>query len=426
MNIRFFKRYFAAAIAAIFIISNLIHAQTEESNLKITRPQTVRKENTRKTPIAEMEQSEAFQRINPEGAARTQTKSHRRITAGKHIASRLGQRRDIAKAEVTTQSFGTGDGDIFEIEPNNVVAQNVGLPVNIFGEIRFNGDVDFFAVQALAGQQINVEAFAARLRNSQLVADIALFDSNGGLIDSSFGDEDTDPLIQFVSPSNQVLIVGIADIDDFGGSRFDYVLNITRGVDEEEEEPNGITAQSLPEVPTTVFGEIDGRNDVDFYSFIATAGQTLIVDVDAEVLGSRLDSEINLIDPESGTEFIYDDQNDGDDSRYNIVLPYTGRYVIGIGSFNANSTGFYRLNISLVPSNGAPTLLVVRTISKKLIEVDGTGFTTASRVEVNGRARKTTLISSGTLRAKIKAKAGDVITVANLPDERRSNPLIVQ
>lgn len=425
MNIRFLKRYFAAAIAAIFITSTLIQAQDQGPNLKITRPQVVREEKTRQTPIMEMEQNEAFRRIKPEGTVKPQVKSHRRITSGKHRASTLARKLDIAKA-ISPLSFGTGGGDIFEVEPNNVIAQNISLPVNIFGDIRFDGDVDFFAFQALAGQSINIEAFAARLRNSELIADLALFDSDGGLIDSSFGDEDDDPLIRFFSPSDQILIVGIADVDDLGGSNFDYVLNITRGVDVEEDEPNGTTAQNLPDIPATVFGEIDGRRDVDFYSFDAVAGQTLIVDIDAEVLGSNLDSEINLIDPITGKELFYNDQSDGDDSRYNIVLPHTGRYVIGLGSFNANSSGFYRLNLSLVSGEGAPTLLAVRKISKKFIEVDGTGFVTASRVEVNGVARKTTFINSGTLRAKIKARAGDVITVANLPDERRSNPLIVQ
>lgn len=425
MHIRFFNRYFAAAIAAIFITSNLLQAQTAEPNLKITRPQIADRSITRKTPVAEMEQAEAFRRIKPESDATPQIKAHRRKTSGKHRASALAQRRTVAKA-VNTQSFGTGGGDIFENEPNDVIAQNISLPVNVFGEIRFDGDLDFFAFQALAGQLITVEAFAARLRNSQLIADIALFDSDGRLIDSSFGDEDDDPLIRFFSPVNQVLVVGIADIDDLGGRDFDYVLNITRGVDVEEDEPNGTTAQSLPEVPATIFGEIDGSRDVDFYSFIATAGETLIVDVDAEVLGSRLDSEINLIDPESGVEFFYNDQFDGDDSRYNIVLPYTGRYIIGIGAFNANSSGFYRLNISVVSSNGAPIIQAVRKISKKFIEVDGTGLGSASRVELNGRVRKTIVVNSGTLRAKIKAKAGDVITVGNLPDDRRSNPLIVQ
>lgn len=424
MNIRFFKKYFAALVAVIFITSTLTEAQDAETSLKITRPQISAREK-RATPSVEMEQREAFQRIKPEVAVKPQSRASRRKTAGKHLSSRLAQKRAVAKS-VSAQSFGTGGGDIFEIEPNDLIAQNISLPVNVFGEIRFNGDLDFFAFEALAEQMITIEAFAARLRNSELIADIALFDTEGGLIASDFGDENNDPLIRFFSPVNQTLIVGLADIDDLGGSDFDYVINVTRGIDIEESEPNGTTAQSLSEVPATVFGEIDRRRDLDFYSFIATAGQTLIVDVDGEVLGSRLDSEINLIDPESGVEFFYNDQYDGDDSRYNIVLPHTGRYVIGIGAFNANSSGFYRLNISLVSGNGAPVIQTLRKISKKLIEVDGTGFGSASRVEVNGRVRKTTVLSSGTLRAKIKAKAGDVIMVANLPDDRRSNPLIVQ
>src|SRR5262249_53343837 len=153
----------------------------------------------------------------------------------------------------------------------------------------------------------------------------------------------------------------------------DDLTNITRGVDVDEVEPNDRTAQSLPAVPATLFGEISTATDVDFFSFTATAGQTLIVDVDAEVLGSRLDPEINLTDPETGAELFYNDQFDGDDSRFNIVLPYTGRYVIGIGAFSARSTGFYRLNASLVSGSGAPVITQVTRLSKKFIEVTGTG-----------------------------------------------------
>jgi hypothetical protein len=143
-------------------------------------------------------------------------------------------------------------------------------------------------------------------------------------------------------------------------------------------------------------------------------------------LGSRLDAEANLSDPQTGSEFFYNDQLDGDDPRFNIVLPYTGRYVIGVGAFNSNSTGFYRLNISVLESAGAPVLTSVTKLAKKLIEVTGAGFTTGSRVEVNGETRKTTFINSGTLRAKVKARVGDAVTVSNPPDNRRSNPLLVQ
>jgi hypothetical protein len=175
-----------------------------------------------------------------------------------------------------------------------------------------------------------------------------------------------------------------------------------------------------------MFGGIGQREDVDFFSFVAAAGQTLIVDVDAEVLGSGLDAEINLTDPETGIEYFFNDQNDGDDPRFNIVLPLTGRYVIGVGAFANNSTGFYRLNASLVPIGDAPVLATVTVLAKKLIEVTGDGFTDGSVVEVNGIARRTTFLGSGRLQAKVKAKTGNVVTVSNRPDDRRSNPLLVQ
>jgi hypothetical protein len=420
-----FRRAVAATAAGLLLTAPFVGAQDQASKLRITRPQLTRKENNRIVPPAEIDKDSAFERVAPRREPAQASKSRRRQAISEDRVSTFLRNRKAAAA-VSSQSFGTGGGDIFELEPNGSVAQGVSLPVNIFGELSFDADVDFFAFQALEGQQITVEPFAARLRSSELIADIALFNASGQLLVVDFGDEDTDPLIRFTSERDEVLIVGIADIDDFGGPSFDYLLNITRGVDVEEVEPNGNLAQNLPELPVTIFGEIDGRRDVDFYSFVASSGQTLILDVDAEALGSRLDAEINLLDPDSGVEFFYNDQTDGDDPRLNIVLPYTGRYVIGIGAFNENSSGFYRFNASLVPARSAPVLSNIFQLSRKKFEVRGAGFESGAVVEVNGQPRKTTFRSSGTLRAKAKLRAGDVITVANPPDDRRSNPLIVQ
>ena len=233
-------------------------------------------------------------------------------------------------------------------------------------------------------------------------------------------------MLRYTPLHDEILLVGVADVDDFGGINYGYMLNLTRGVDFDEVEPNDRAAQSLPSLPLTIFGEITTRNDVDFYSFTADAGQTLIVDVDAEVLGSRLDSEINLSDPNFGVEYFYNDQEDGNDSRFNIVLPYTGRYVIGIGAVDSSSSGFYRLNLSLVPKTGAPQITEVRRLSKKLLEVTGTGFSDAAFIEVNSEKRRTTTIAPGVLRAKVKARVGNIVTVVNPPNDRHSNPLIVQ
>jgi len=423
------KRAIAATAAALLLTATFVTAQDNQPTLKITRLGNTEKSHQRNTPTVELDRSSAFQRLHGDQTLAAQAmqpgKAPRQRALNHENVSAFARKSQVASAPAI-QSFATGGGDRDEIEPNDTIAQGVSLPVNIFGKIRFILDVDYFAFEALAGQQITIEAFAARLARSNLIADIALFDANGNLLASSLGSANLDPLIRFTSTSNQVLIVGITDADDLGGSRFDYLLNITRGVDVDELEPNDHTAQSLSEVPTTIFGEISVPSDVDFFSFTATAGQTLIVDVDAEVFGSRLDAEVNLTDPQSGAEFFYNDQNDGDDPRFNIVLPYTGRYVIGIGAFNLNSTGFYRLNASLVSGAGSPQLTQVTQLTKKLIEINGVGFTVGATVNVNGSDRKTTFVSNGTLRAKAKTRAGDVVTVANPPDDRRSNPLIVQ
>ena len=415
------KRVCVVALSLLLLTANLVMAQ--EPTLKITRPAGLEKTFSRNTLTAKLERDSAFRRLQGEVVVSGQTKNRDRKPANtRAIWEKLFQVASIP----TLQSLGTGGGDINEIEPNHVIAQGVSLPVNIFGRISFDGDVDYFAFQGRAGQQIVIEPFATRLRNSDLVADIALFNSLGQQIQRDFGDDSDDPLIRYTPLQDEIFIVGITDVDDFGGLSYDYLLNITRGVDVDESEPNDRTAQGLPSLPATVFGDISVRNDVDFYSFVAAAGQTLIVDVDAEVLGSRLDAEINVTDPQTGLEFFFNDQFDGDDPRFNIVLPYTGRYVLGVGAFNSNSTGFYRLNASLASQTGAPLITRVTRLAKKLFEVEGLGFSIGTIVEVNGVVRNTSNLTPGILRAKGKIRAGDIVTVINPPDARRSNPMLVQ
>src|SRR5262249_9785080 len=130
-----------------------------------------------------------------------------------------------APPDFAVSSFGAGGGDIDEIEPNDPIAQAVSLPVNIFGNISFNGDLDYFAFQGFAGQPVVIEAFAARFRHSNLFADIALFNSSGQQLSRSIGDAQNDPLIRYTPQSDGILIVGIADVEDFGGANYNYLLN---------------------------------------------------------------------------------------------------------------------------------------------------------------------------------------------------------
>jgi len=412
-------------MTGVLLTATLVSAQEQETLLKITRPLGLEKHRARETPAADLDRAAAFSRLKSNASTTVKSAPRKTRRLKKDRASVMATAR-IAAALPSIQSFGTGDGDIFEIEPNDTVSQGVALPVNVFGTIRVLNDVDFFAFEAFEGVPVVIEPFAVRLPRSNLIPDIALFNAAGQVLARDVGDEDFDPIIRYTPQANQTLIVGISDADDLGGFDFDYILNITMGIDVDENEPNDATAQQLTEIPSTVFGQIDVRSDVDFFSFTAEAGQTLIVDVDAEVLGSRLDAEINLLDPQTGIEYFYNDQKDGDDPRFNIVLPYTGRYVIGIGAFSNDSRGFYRLNASLVSGSGAPRVDTAIKLSKKLVEITGSGFGPGTTVEVNGVERATTVLNSGTVRAKVKARAGNIITVINPPDDRRSNPLILR
>src|SRR5215470_4439349 len=140
-----------------------------------------------------------------------------RSTSRQSARTREGQfwteRARIVTPQSTSACLGTGSGDVLEVEPNDIVAQDVCLPVNIGGAINPFGDVDFFAFQAFAGEQINIETFASRIAGSNLIADTALFDVSGNMLAESAGDGFNDPLIQLSVTQDQVLIAGITDID---------------------------------------------------------------------------------------------------------------------------------------------------------------------------------------------------------------------
>src|SRR5690349_18882144 len=239
-----FKRAVAATAAALVLTATFVTAQDNQILRKPAREADTDKRYRRDTPTVAMDRGAAFMRRGGDFVAARATEERpmlRRHLGGSEPVSAFARKTQVASAP-SLQSFATGDGDRNEVEPNDTVAQGVSLPVNLFGQISFASDTDYFAFQALASQQINIEAFAARVAGSDLIADIALFDANGNLLSSSLGSETQDPLIRYTSPSDQVLIVGITDADDFGGSRFNYLLNITRGLDADEVEPNDNTA----------------------------------------------------------------------------------------------------------------------------------------------------------------------------------------
>ncbi len=139
------------------------------------------------------------------------------------------------------------------------------------------------------------------------------------------------------------------------------------------------TSTTVPHAEVISHGQASAS--VDYFSFTATAGSALTLDIDcAEEIfvsctiagGAIFDTWIELYDP-VGSLFALNDDKDTNitidtgsnlvtlDSFLNVELPVSGTWTVAVGAFNTLSVvpplGSYELNVSLVPEPGQSVLL---------------------------------------------------------------------
>ncbi|HBY80779.1 MAG TPA: hypothetical protein DEG47_28065, partial [Cyanobacteria bacterium UBA11148] len=113
-------------------------------------------------------------------------------------------------------------------------------------------------------------------------------------------------------------------------------------------------------------GNVGSDADVDLYQVQLNAGDFLRVDIDAEAIGSDLDSYLRLFDS-SGTELSSNDDSDGTDSALGFIAQTAGTYYVGVsgysndsynpsieGSGSGGETGNYNIDIDVVVPNFTP------------------------------------------------------------------------
>ena len=120
---------------------------------------------------------------------------------------------------------------------------------------------------------------------------------------------------------------------------------------------------------TSVIGNNDNiapTSDVDFIEFYLSAGDTVNIDIDADLFGSSLDSILRLFNS-SGTQLAVSDDNTAPGESFSLdsYLSYTagvsGTYYVGVSSYNnfgydpfvegsstGTSTGEYEITIDVV------------------------------------------------------------------------------
>jgi hypothetical protein len=127
---------------------------------------------------------------------------------------------------------------------------------------------------------------------------------------------------------------------------------VEEGPETPEAEPNDDLKSGLraPKLPLRASGRIGERADRDVYIFTAKEKQTVLVDVQARRIGSRLDSAIRVLDA-AGKELAANDDAVGKDSRLSFTAPTAGEFSVEVRSLTGRGGDdlYYWLEITDPP-----------------------------------------------------------------------------
>ncbi len=244
----------------------------------------------------------------------------------------------------------------------------LGIPVVTAETIDAFSDVDMFAFDLVAGETLLAD-IDAEVLGSSLDSILRLFDATGMQLAFNDDSNGVDSAITYVAPASGRYYLGVSSFANFsydpnlpesgtGGSVGFYDLTIA--VDTGDTLGTA-TLFSVPlGIPVVTAETIDAFSDVDMFAFDLVAGETLMADIDAEVLGSSLDSILRLFDA-TGRQLAFNDDSNGVDSAITYVAPASGRYYLGVSSWanfsydpnvaesgTGESVGFYDLRIQVV------------------------------------------------------------------------------
>jgi hypothetical protein len=113
----------------------------------------------------------------------------------------------------------------------------------------------------------------------------------------------------------------------------------------------------------TLSADICPGGDYDFYTFTGTAGDKVVIDIDAKVNGSFLDSYVFLLDSDGNVLAEHDDEvtYEVQDSHLGYHLPHDGTYYIKVRAWNHPSAGGtdYFYSIRLLTDDENPSSAVI-------------------------------------------------------------------
>ncbi|HJT35785.1 MAG TPA: hypothetical protein VJ783_27400, partial [Pirellulales bacterium] len=113
----------------------------------------------------------------------------------------------------------------------------------------------------------------------------------------------------------------------------------------------GLNDAATLALPTSVWGALAARGEVDHVRFDARAGQTIVCELAAKRFGSALNGVLTLLDPAGAVVARNNDFDGGEDSLLAYQVPADGRYTLRISdlALNGSEKHFYQLSVGELP-----------------------------------------------------------------------------
>ncbi|MGC9358077.1 MAG: C1 family peptidase [Anaerolineae bacterium] len=169
--------------------------------------------------------------------------------------------------------------------------------------------------------------------------------------------------------------------DNRGASITGPVWNFTTeaAVCNDLHEPNDTWDEATPIGYGTTLNDLDicPAGDVDYYAFTGNTDDVFIADIDAQAIGSSLDSYLTLYDTDGVSQLAYNDDEDGHDSYLQYTLPADGTYYLMVRDYHHPDEGaggyFYTLSLTVSETVG-PLVYNSHTVDDDTVnQSDGNG-----------------------------------------------------
>ena len=254
--------------------------------------------------------------------------------------------RAPANRDYYVEVSGVGEGSYsLTVAPSDIVddfadgvegAARVSLGEAVEGALDYDGDVDYFAFEAVEGELYEIDVALGTLNDSV----VAVKDEDG--VELGWNDDGVDgslaSLVLWRAPDSGDFFV---EVSGYGEGSYSMTVAVSDIVDDFAD---GVEGAARVELGEAVEGALDYGGDVDYFVFAAVEGELYEIAVD---LGTLPDSVVGVYDADGFSLDYNDDREDGSlASRLFWRAPDSGDFYVEVSGYGGEGSYVLAVTVS--------------------------------------------------------------------------------